>query len=150
MASQIQQTIGDDIKASMRAKDKVRLATLRSIAAAFKQSEVDTRKELSDEDVIAILDKLAKQRRESIEQFAKGGRDDLVTNESAELEIIQSYLPEPLDMLAIDNLIMKAIETLDASSIKDMGKVMALLKPQVQGRADLAQVSLKVKEKLGA
>ncbi len=147
-ASPLKARITEDMKAAMRAKDAPRLGTIRLILSAIKQVEVDTRKDLSDEDILAILDKMAKQRRESIEQYERAGRDDLAGKERAELEIIQSYLPEPLSEAEIDALIDAAIGETGAAGMKDMGKVMGLLKPKLQGRADMGAVSARVKARL--
>lgn len=138
----------EDMKASLKAGDKDRLGTIRLIMAAIKQREIDERTQLDDQQVLAVLDKMVKQRRESIAQYRAAGRDDLVRKEQAELEIIQSYLPEALGDEEIDALIAAAIRESGASGIRDMGKVMARLKPQLQGRADMAQVSAKVKAAL--
>lgn len=146
--SEIKLQIQEDMKTAMRAKEKERLATIRLILAAFKQREVDERIELNDEQVLTILDKLAKQRRESISQFEKAGRDDLVAVEQAELTIILSYLPEALSDAEIDSLIQDAIASTGAAEMKDMGKVMATLKPKMQGRADMGAVSAKIKSHL--
>ena len=137
-----------DVKDAMRAKDKPRLATLRLITAAIKQREVDERIELDDTQVTLVLDKMVKQRRESIVQFAKAGRDDLIAIENNELEIITPYLPEQLGEDEINALIDAALEQTGASSIKDMGKVMGLLKPQLQGKADMGAVSALIKARL--
>jgi uncharacterized protein len=141
--------IQQDVKDAMRAKDKSRLAAIRLITAAIKQREVDERIELDDAQVTAVLDKMAKQRRESISQFEKAGRDDLIAQEVMELEIIQSYLPEQLGEDEINALIDSAMQTTGAASIKDMGKVMGQLKPKLQGRADMAAVSALIKARLG-
>jgi uncharacterized protein YqeY len=146
----LKQRITDDMKAAMRAGEKERLGTIRLILAAIKQVEVDTRKELDDTAVLAILDKMVKQRRESISQYDKAGRDELSAKEQAEIEIIQAYLPEPLGDDEIDALISTAIDETDAASLRDMGKVMGLLKPRLQGRADMGTVSAKIKQRLGA
>ena len=138
-----------DIKAAMKAGDKSRLATLRLISAAIKQMEVDERIDVDESQTMAILDKLMKQRRESITQYEKAGRDDLVAVEQAELTIIQTYLPAALDQSEIDKIVGDAITTTGAASIKDMGKVMGLVKPALQGRADMAAVSKLIKERLG-
>ena len=138
-----------DIKAAMKAGDKSRLATLRLISAAIKQKEVDERIDVDEEQTMAILDKLMKQRRESIAQYEKAGRDDLVAVEQAESTIIQTYLPAALDQSEIDKIVGDAITTTGAASIKDMGKVMGLVKPALQGRADMAAVSKLIKERLG-
>jgi len=141
--------INQDVKDAMRAKDKPRLATLRLITAAIKQREVDERIELDDTQVTLVLDKMVKQRRESIVQFEKAGRDDLIAIENSELEIIIPYLPEQLGEDEINALIDAALEQTGASSIKDMGKVMGQLKPQLQGKADMGAVSALIKAKLG-
>jgi len=141
--------IQQDVKDAMRAKDKSRLAAIRLITAAIKQREVDERIELDDAQVTAVLDKMAKQRRESISQFEKAGRDDLIAQEVMELEIIQSYLPEQLDENEINALIDSAMQATGATSIKDMGKVMGQLKPKLQGRADMGAVSAMIKARLG-
>ena len=138
-----------DVKDAMRSKDKPRLATLRLITAAIKQQEVDERIELDDAQVLALLDKMCKQRRESISQFEKAGRDDLIAQEVSELEIIQTYLPEQLGEDEITALIDETMAATGASSIKDMGKVMGQLKPRLQGRADMGAVSAMIKAKLG-
>jgi len=140
--------IQSDLKEAMRAKDKPRLAAMRLITAAIKQREVDERIELDDEQVTLVLDKMAKQRRESIAQFEKAGRDDLIAQETFELELIQSYLPEQLGDEEIDTLIDNALHATGASGIKDMGKVMGQLKPLLQGRADMAAVSARIKARL--
>lgn len=138
-----------EVKDAMRAKDKPRLATLRLITAAIKQQEVDERIELDDTQVLALLDKMCKQRRESISQFEKAGRDDLIAQEVSELDIIQTYLPEQLSDDEIAALIDAAMTATGAASIKDMGKVMGQLKPELQGRADMSAVSAMIKAKLG-
>lgn len=144
----IRQSIGEDIKTAMRTRDSSRLETLRLITAAVKQIEVDERIEVNDERMLMILDKLVKQRKESIAQFENAGRADLIAQEQAELDIIRHYLPEPLSDEEIDNMVAQAIQTLGAEKIADMGKVMASLKPQLQGRADMAKVSASIKAKL--
>lgn len=147
--SQLKERIYDDMKSAMRAKEKDLLMTVRSILAAIKQQEVDTRQDLDDTAVLAILDKLAKQRRESISQYSEAGRDDLVAQEELELGFIQTYLPEPLSQDEIQSLVNEAIEATGASSMKDMGKVMTHLKPHAQGRADMGKVSGLIKGALG-
>ena len=137
-----------DMKSAMKNGEKEQLATIRLILAAVKQVEVDTRADLSDQDLIAIIDKMGKQRRESIEQFDKAGRDDLSAKEKSELEIISKYLPQALSDAEVTELIDQAMEQTSASSMKDMGAVMAILKPQMQGRADMSQVSKLIKSKL--
>ena len=138
-----------DVKDAMRSRDKPRLATLRLITAAIKQQEVDERIELEDAQVLALLDKMCKQRRESISQFEKAGRDDLIAQEVSELGIIQTYLPEQLGENEITALIDETMAATGATSIKDMGKVMGQLKPKLQGRADMGAVSAMIKAKLG-
>jgi uncharacterized protein YqeY len=141
--------ITQDVKDAMRAKDKPRLAALRLITAAIKQREVDERIELDDTQVTLVLDKMVKQRRESIVQFEKAGRDDLIAIETSELEIITPYLPEQLGEDEINALIDSALEQTGATSVKDMGKVMGLLKPELQGKADMGAVSALIRAKLG-
>ena len=146
--SDLKNRITDDMKSAMRNKEKLRLLTIRTILAAIKQQEVDTRCELDDTDVLAILDKMCKQRRESITQFSKADRNDLVEQEEAELNIIQVYLPEPLTEDELQVLISDAMSETGASSMKDMGKVMSYIKPKAQGRADMAKVSGMIKSQL--
>lgn len=141
--------ITQDVKDAMRARDKPRLATLRLITAAIKQREVDERIELDDTQITLVLDKMVKQRRESIVQFEKAGRDDLIAIENSELEIITPYLPEQLGEDEINALIDTALEQTGATSIKDMGKVMGLLKPKLQGRADMGAISALIRSRLG-
>ena len=136
------------MKTAMKAREKEKLATIRLILAAIKQKEVDERIEVSDQQVTEILDKMFKQRKESIEQFSKANRQDLVDKEAFEVDVIRSYLPEPLSEQEIAALIEQKIAEVDASSMKDMGKVMGLLKPIMQGRADMSQVSALIKKKL--
>ena len=133
----------------MKGGDKPRLAVIRLIMAAIKQREVDERIELDDSQVLAVLDKMVKQRRDSIQQYSDAGRDDLATQEQAEIDIIQDFMPEALGDDEIAAIIDAAISETGAESMRDMGKVMALVKPQVQGRADVGKVSGLVKQKLG-
>jgi uncharacterized protein YqeY len=142
--------IQDDVKNAMRAKEREKLAALRLVTAAIKQKEVDERIELNDEQVLAVLDKMVKQRRESLEQFEKAGREDLAEKERFELGLIQQYLPEPLGSEELAELISSTVTELGAESIRDMGKVMSALRGQVQGRADMKAVSQAVKERLTA
>ena len=142
--------VQDDVKTAMRSHERDRLGALRLITAAIKQKEVDERIELSDEQVLAVLDKMVKQRRESLEQFEKAGRADLAEKEQFELGIIQTYLPEPIDTDELEALIRNTIEELGASSIRDMGQVMNTLRGQVQGRADMKAVSQAVKDQLNS
>lgn len=146
--SELKTQIQDNLKTAMREQNKARVATLRLIMAAFKQKEVDERIELTDAHVLAILDKMVKQRRESIALYQQGHRQDLVDQEQAEIDIIQAFLPQALSEAEIDALISAAIKQTSATSIKDMGAVVNLIKPQTQGRADMAVVSKKVKEQL--
>lgn len=148
--SETRQRVLDDIKTAMKAGDKKRLATLRLMSAAIKQKEVDERIELDEPVVIALFDKLLKQRRESIAQFKKAGRDDLVAQEQAEAELIQTYLPEALTEDEIDKIINEAIGEIGASTVKDMGMVMGKIKPKLQGRADMSMVSQRIRERLNA
>ena len=136
------------MKDAMRGGDKPRLGVIRLILAAVKQREVDERIELDDAQVNAVLDKMSKQRRDSLEQFEKAGRDDLAEQEKFELGILKAYLPEPLSDAEIGALIEEAVQATGASSIKDMGKVMGQLKSKLQGRADMGAVSGKIKARL--
>ena len=145
----LKEKITNDMKEAMKAGDKPRLSVIRLILAALKQKEVDERITLDDAQVLAILDKMLKQRRESIVQFEKGGRQDLVDNENAEIKVIQAYMPEQLSEAELDKLVAAAVIQSGAASIKDMGKVMGILKPQVQGKADMGAVSARIKAKLG-
>ncbi len=146
--SAIKAKIQEDMKNAMRSQEKDRLSAIRLILAALKQREVDERIELNDEQVLAALDKMLKQRRESVTQYEAANRQDLVDKEMAEIQVIQAYLPAQLSSDEIDALINQAIQDTGANSARDMGKVMGLLKPKVQGRADVAAVSNKVKERL--
>jgi uncharacterized protein YqeY len=146
--SELKAKITEDMKAAMRAQEKERLATIRLIQAAIKQKEVDDRVELTDADVLAVLDKMVKQRRESIAQFEKASRDDLIAKEQSEIVVIQDYLPEALSDEEVDAMISEAIASTGAAEMKDMGKVMGQLKPKLQGRADMGAVSAKIKAKL--
>ncbi|MDD2892899.1 MAG: GatB/YqeY domain-containing protein [Halothiobacillaceae bacterium] len=145
----LKERLSDEMKAAMKSGDKPRLGVIRLIQSALKQKEVDERVVLTDTDVLAILDKMAKQRRESIEQFKAAGRDDLEQQEAFELGVIQSYLPAPLSDAEIDALIAQAIQSTAASSVREMGAVMAQLRPQLQGRADMSLVSARIKTALG-
>jgi len=140
--------IQEDVKNAMRAHERERLATLRLVTAAIKQKEVDERVDLDDEQVLAVLDKMVKQRRESLEQYEKAGREDLAKQERYELSLIQDYLPEPLGEEQLTALIESTISQLGASSIRDMGGVMNALRAEVQGRADMKAVSQAVKSQL--
>jgi uncharacterized protein YqeY len=138
----------EDMKAALRAGAKDRLGTIRMIMAGIKQREVDERIELDDSQVLAVIDKLVKQRRESITQFQAGGRADLVAKETGELEVLQAYLPAQLTDAQLDALIGEAIAQSGAASIKDMGKVMGLIKAKAQGRADMGAVGARIKARL--
>ena len=140
--------ITEDMKSAMRAGEKEKLATIRLLQAAIKQREVDERIVLDDPQVLAVLDKMVKQRRESITQFEAGGRADLVASETAELVVLQGYLPEQLGEAELATLIDSAIASTGAASIKDMGKVMGIVKGKLAGRADMGKVSALVKSKL--
>lgn len=140
--------ITEDMKSAMRAGDKPRLGTIRMVLAAVKQVEVDTRAPLDDTQVLAVLDRMIKQRRESISQFRQAGRDDLADAETRELEIIQAYMPEPLSDAEVAAMIDAAIAETGAASVRDMGRVMNELKPRLQGRADMSVVSQQVKTRL--
>ena len=144
----LKETLQQDMKAAMRAADKRRLGVIRLINAAIKQREVDERIDLDDSQVIVVLDKMAKQRRESIEQYEKAGRNDLADQEHFELEVLKTYLPEQLDDAEIDAMIAEAIAATGAQSVKDMGKVMGQLKARLAGRADMGAVSGRIKARL--
>jgi uncharacterized protein YqeY len=145
----LKERIQQDMKDAMRSGDKPRLATIRLILAAIKQTEIDERCVLEDDRVTAVLDKMARQRRESISQFEKAGRNDLVAQEAGELALIQGYLPEQLGEDELADLVDAAITVTGAASMRDMGKVMGKLKPQLQGRADMSAVSAMVRDRLG-
>ena len=138
----------EDMKTAMRAKDAARLSTIRMLLAAIKQREVDERIELTDADVLSIIDKMIKQRRDSIAQFEAGKRQDLADAERAEVALLAAYMPAPFSDTEIDALIADAIASTGASGIAGMGKVMALLKPKLAGRADMGAVSARIKAKL--
>ena len=140
--------ITEDMKAAMKAHDAARLGTIRLLQAAIKQREVDERIELTDADVLAILDKMVKQRKDSIAQFEAGHRKDLADVERAEIDVLQAYLPQPLSAAEIDAMIDEAIAATGAAGLPGMGKVMAILKPKLAGRADLAAASAQVKARL--
>ncbi len=141
--------ITEDMKTAMRAGDKDRLAIVRLILSAFKQREVDERIQLDDAQCLSVIEKMVKQRRESIAQFTTGGRADLVAKETAELDVLTTYLPAALSDAELDALIADSIAAVGASSIKDMGKVMNLVKTKAAGRADMAIVGARIKAKLG-
>ena len=146
--SDLKQRITDDMKSCMREGDKERLGTIRLALSAIKQQEVDSRSTLEDADILAILDKMAKQRRESIEQFEKAGRDDLASKEKDELKVIKTYLPSQLSEEEVASIIDEAIQTTGAQTMRDMGKIMGIIKPKMQGRADMSAVSALIKSRL--
>jgi uncharacterized protein YqeY len=145
----LKERITDDMKAAMRSGEKERLGVIRMITAAIKQREVDERISLDDTQVLSVLEKMLKQRKESLVQFQAGNRQDLVDKEAAEITLLQGYLPSQLSDTEIDALIKDAIAATGAASIKDMGRVMGLIKGKAQGRADMAAVGAKIKAKLG-
>ncbi len=142
--------ISDDMKSAMRDKDSVRLEAIRMIRAAIQRREVDERTSLDDSGVLAVIQKMLKQSRDAIEQFRSGGRDDLVGKEQAGIEVLEGYLPEPLSDTEIEQLIDDAIRESGASEMRDMGKVMGLLKPRIDGRADMGALSALIKARLSA
>jgi uncharacterized protein YqeY len=141
-------TIVDDMKAAMRARETARLSTIRLLLAAIKQREVDERIELTDADVLAVIDKMIKQRRDSVTQFEAGKREDLVAAERAEIAVLEAYLPARLSDAEVDAMIAEAIAATGGTGISAMGKVMAAVKPKVAGRADMGAVSARIKAKL--
>lgn len=148
--SDLKKQIQDAVVSAMKSGEKERLKIIRLMTSSMKQIEVDERIELDDARIIAILDKMVKQRRESISQFKTAGRDDLVNQESLEIDIIQEFLPQALSEEEIDAIVNQAIEQTGAGSIKDMGKVMGLVKPQIIGRADMGEVSGRIKSMLSS
>lgn len=142
--------IQEDMKAAMRARDAARLSAVRLLLAALKQKEVDERVELADADVLAVIEKMVKQRRESIAQYEKAARQDLAEQERFEIGVLSAYLPQQMGEAEIEQAVAAAVAESGAASVKDMGKVMALLKPRLAGRADMGKVSALVKAKLGA
>lgn len=148
MMMSLKAKITDDMKTAMRAKDAARLGAIRLLLAAIKQREVDERIELDDKQIITVIDKMLKQRRDSITQFEAAGRQELADIEKFEIDILQAYMPPAASAGEIDSLIIQAITNTGATGIKDMGKVMAILKTQLAGRADMAQVSTHIKAKL--
>ena len=146
MALKIQ--ITEDMKSAMRSKDSLRLGTIRLLLAAIKQKEVDERIELIDADIVSIIDKMLKQRRDSISAFSKAARKDLVEKEEFELKVLQAYMPQQLTEQEVEKAIVDAIKSAGAISMKDMGAIMSILKPELAGKADMADVSQKIKTKL--
>jgi uncharacterized protein YqeY len=144
----LKQRIQDDMKIALKARDSRRLGVIRLILAAVKQREVDERVELDDSQVVAVLDKMVKQRRDALAQFQAAGRAELAAQEAYEIEVCRAYLPEALEAGQIVALIEQALDATGAASVKDMGRVMGWLKPRIQGRADMAAVSAKVRQRL--
>ena len=144
----LKERITEDMKAALKAKDAARLSAIRLLLSAIKQREVDERVAVDDVQVIGIIEKMLKQRRESIGHYEAAGRADLVSGEQFEISVLNEYLPQPYTPAEVEALVSKAITDTQASSIKDMGKIMAILKPQLAGRADIAQVSNSIKAKL--
>jgi uncharacterized protein YqeY len=147
--SDLKERITGDMKAAMRSGDKERLGVIRMVTAAIKQREVDERIILDDSQVLSVLEKMIKQRKESVAQFQAGNRPDLVDKETAEIDLLQGYMPSQLSDAEIDALISETIAATGAASIKDMGKVMGIIKGKAQGRADMGSVGAKIKAKLG-
>jgi uncharacterized protein YqeY len=145
----LKERITEDMKAAMRSGERERLGVIRLITSAIKQREVDERIVLDDTQVLSVLEKMIKQRKESVAQFQAGNRQDLVDKENSEITLLQGYMPSPLSDAELDSLIGEAIASTGAASIKDMGKVMAIIKSKAQGRADLGKVGAKIKAKLG-
>jgi uncharacterized protein YqeY len=150
LAVTLKNQIKEDMKSAMKAGDKDRLKVVRLVMAAMKQVEVDTRTELDDAGVLTVLEKMVKQRRDSVEQFEKGGRDDLAAAERQEIEVLQDYLPEQLSADELEALVDEVIAATGAEGMRDMGKVMGQIKARAAGRADMGAVSATVKQRLGA
>lgn len=144
----LQEQLKSELKTAMQAKDKARTGTIRLLMAEIKQKEVDTRTVLGDEEILAVLTKMVKQRKDSISQYKAAGRQDLADIEAAEIVVLQAFLPQPLSEAEIDTLIDNTVTQLAASGMQDMGKVMNALRPQLQGRADMGAVSAKIKARL--
>lgn len=141
-------TVTEDMKTAMRAKDAPRLSTIRLLLAAIKQREVDERKDLSDADIVSVIEKMIKQRRDSVEQYTKGNRQDLADVEQAEIVVLQGYMPKAMSDAEVDAAIAAALAASGAKGMADMGRLMAVLKPQLAGKADMGKVSALVKTKL--
>ncbi len=148
MASELKSRLQTDMTAAMKAADKQRLGTIRMALSEIKQREIDQRTDLDDDQVIVVLDKMVKQRRDSQAQFEAAGRSDLAATEAAEIEVLQEYLPQALEADELEQLVRATIDAVGGESMRDMGKVMAALRPQVQGRADMGRVSQLVKTRL--
>jgi uncharacterized protein YqeY len=146
--SLLKQRIVEDMKSAMRAKDRARLSTIRLMLAAVKQYEVDNREDISDAGIVVLLDKMSKQRKDSITQYTAAGRDDLATIEQQELALLRTYLPEQMSDTDVEALLAEAMMATAATGMKDMGKVMAFIKPKAQGRTDMGKLSGLVKVKL--
>ncbi|HJS37604.1 MAG TPA: GatB/YqeY domain-containing protein [Burkholderiales bacterium] len=144
----LKERISEDMKAAMRAKDAARLSAVRLLLAALKQKEVDERVELTDADVLGVIEKMVKQRRESIAQYEKATRQDLADQEKFEIGVLQAYLPQQMGEAEVAQAVAAALAEAGATSVKDMGKVMALLKPRLAGRADMGKVSALVRARL--
>lgn len=144
----IKQTISEDMKTFMRAKDTARLGAVRLLQASIKQKEVDERIELTDEQVLSVIQKMLKQRKDSIEAYLKANRQDLIDQEQLEIDVLTKYMPEPLSDAEVSKIIDDVIAEVNATDMKDMGKVVGILKSQISGRADMGQVSKIVREKL--
>ncbi len=140
----------DEMKNAMRAKDKLRLGVIRMALSAIKQAEIDHKTEATDDNIIVVLTKMVKQRKESIKMFTDGGRDELAEKEAAEIKVLGDFLPQPLNEAEIEKFINKAITDANAASMADMGKVMAILKPLLQGKADMGAVSMKIRATLNS
>ncbi len=145
----LKEKIKEDLHQAMRAKDAAHVGSLRMLQAAIQRREVDERIALDDAQILAVIDKLVKQSREAVEQFARGGRADLVAKENQDIAVWQKYLPQPLTEGEIEQVIGEAIAVTGAASVKDMGKVMGHLKPKLQGRADMSQIGGRVRSLLG-
>jgi uncharacterized protein YqeY len=144
----IKQTISEDMKTLMRAKDTARLGAVRLLQASIKQKEVDERIELTDDQVLSVIQKMLKQRKDSIEAYQKANRQDLINQEQLEIDVLTKYMPEPLSDAEVSKIIDDVIAEVNATDMKDMGKVVGILKSQISGRADMGQVSKIVREKL--
>lgn len=150
LAMSLKQKITDDMKAAMRAKDAVRLGTIRLLLAAIKQREVDERIELSDADIVAVIDKMIKQRRDSIEQFEAAGRQELADTEKSEISVLRDYMPQQMTEAEVEQAVIDAVAASGVQKSQEMGKVIALLKPKLAGRADMGKVSALVKARLAS
>ncbi len=144
----LKEQLTQDMKSAMKQKDRIRLGTIRLLRSAIKNREIELREELNDEEVIKVISTSVKQHKESIEQFKKGGREELVKKEQAELKILESYLPQQMSEAEINALVQEAIEAVNATSMKDMGKVMKYIMPKTQGRADGKMINQQVKAQL--